>query len=492
MGGICVKKKTNDYLWAITLFVAAIIVAMFIFFGAAQSSVEKNSKKNTMDIVMRQSSHLRSMLEIHYEYLQGVADQLSESEDIFSDEYLNMLAKLRDYTELELFALVEPDGTAHFDNGVVNDVSHRRYYLEGMQGKQTLSDPLESSVNGDTRVILGVPIMKKQEVVGVLGGSYNVTALSRMLLNDAFGGVGYSLIVTKDGDIIAYDGDPSYHKINYGDNFFEFYQGKSLRKGFSFEAVAEDFSTQQSGLIKMYEKHKYKSDQYLAYAPLGMNDWMICYVLPTSVAYEPYAFFSNYELMFMSCFGVLVLILVFYIIKKNNVKTEELVRSARTDAMTGLYNKKATEQLINEAILTSDKSLKQALIILDLDYFKQINDTYGHMFGDIVLQQFATLLRDHFREGDIVGRIGGDEFIVFMRELQSEEIVYKRLEQLIEKVHDLKPAGLISGLSTSMGVAFAPSSGEQYADLYKDADSALYKTKQNGRDGYSVFEKIEQ
>ena len=113
-------------------------------------------------------------------------------------------------TALERTALVEPDGTAHYDNGVTKNVSARRYFKEAIRGKETLSDPLESSVDQETRVVLGVPVWKDEEVIGILCGSYNVTSLSRMLFNDFFEDVGYTLITNGYGEIIAYDGDSTY------------------------------------------------------------------------------------------------------------------------------------------------------------------------------------------------------------------------------------------------------------------------------------------
>ena len=156
------------------------------------------------------------MMELHYQYLQIVADQIGETDDIISDENMKMIANLHEYTDLELSAIIEPDGTSHYDNGTEKNVAHRSYFQEAMEGKQVLSDPLESSVDQETRVVLSVPIKRDEVVVGVLGASYNVTALSRLMFNDTFGGIGYSLIVTQDGEIIAYDGVPSYHKKSYG------------------------------------------------------------------------------------------------------------------------------------------------------------------------------------------------------------------------------------------------------------------------------------
>ena len=176
----------------------------------AEYSISENSQDTVRATVTRQSEHLRSMMELHYQYLQIVADQIGETDDIISDENMKMIANLHEYTDLELSAIIEPDGTSHYDNGTEKNVAHRSYFQEAMEGKQALSDPLESSVDQETRVVLSVPIKRDEVVVGVLGASYNVTALSRLMFNDTFGGVGYSLIVTQDGEIIAYDGEPSY------------------------------------------------------------------------------------------------------------------------------------------------------------------------------------------------------------------------------------------------------------------------------------------
>ena len=94
------------------------------------------------------------------------------------------------------------------------------------------------------------------------------------------------------------------------------------------------------------------------------------------------------------------------------------------------------------------------------------------------------------RQGDIVGRIGGDEFVVFMRKTDSREVAVSRIESLIKKVKELTfPEMNGKNITISAGMAFAPEHGTGYLDLYKNADTALYKTKQNGRDGYNIYEE---
>lgn len=334
--------------------------------------------------------------------------------------------------------------------------------------------------------MLSVPIKRDEVVVGVLGASYNVTALSRLMFNDTFGGVGYSLIVTQDGEIIAYDGEPSHHKISYGDNFFEFYSDKKIMENISLLDVQKDFNEGKSGLFRMRDAQgKRASEQYLSYVPLGMNNWMICYMLPLSAALQPYRFFTTYEVFFIIGFCILVVILFVCILKKNSQKNRELLKASQMDALTGLYNKKVTEERINEVLLEQPEAM-HAFLILDLDRFKKVNDGYGHAAGDAVLREFAGLLRNYFRENDVIGRIGGDEFVVLMKNVDSKDSVRNRAGGLVQKIGELEFSGMPEHITSSIGIAFAPEQGDCYMDLYKAADGALYETKRRGRNGYTV------
>ena len=154
-----------------------------------------------------------------------------------------------------------------------------------------------------------------------------------------------------------------------------------------------------------------------------MNDWMICYVIPVSDAQNSYSFIKSYEGIFMSVFCILVLLLVFYIIHNNRIRNEELRHDAQTDGLTGVLNKRTAEALINE-ILEQRPHEKGTFIILDVDKFKEVNDHYGHAVGDIVLSTLGQTLRNYFRENDIIGRIGGDEFVIYMCKTERQRWIF--------------------------------------------------------------------
>lgn len=485
------KNEITEYVAAFLIFVCAVSVSLGIFLACTQNSIERNSQKVIKTNVSRQSEHIKAILDIHYGYLRGIAKEIGKSEELVSDENMEMLISLEEETDLERTALVEADGTAHYDNGAEKNVSSRRYFKEAMEGKETLSNPLESSVDKETRVILGVPVRKNGKVIGILGGSYNVTALSHMLFNDFFEDVGYryTLITTSDGEIIAYDGDPAYRAIKYGDNFFEFYDDQTLVCGSSMKEVKKDFAVGASGLMKIRIGNDYNSERYLAYTDMGLNDWMICYVIPVSEAQKSYNFVRRYELMFTIGFGAMVSILFLWGFVKNRSKNKQLIQAAETDALTSAYNKRSTEERIHN-VLQEHPQEPGTFVIMDVDHFKEVNDIYGHITGDKVLHKFGEVLHEHFREGDIVGRIGGDEFVVYMRKTDSREVAVSRIESLIKKVEELSFTEMNGkNITISAGMAFAPEHGTGYLDLYKNADTALYKTKQNGRAGYNIYEE---
>lgn len=392
---------------------------------------------------------------------------------------MNTLAELTSHTDLELAALIEPDGTAHYDNGAVKNISHCHYFQEALHGKRTLSDPLESSVDHTTRVVLAVPIMKEDTVIGVLGGSYNVTNLSHLLFDDLFHGQGYSLIIDPEGNVITCDNSD---KFQQGDNIFDVFQDNITRVK---QNILDDFTNETEGFISLDTTANNQTDHYLAYTPLGMNDWIVGYVVPVSVAQDAYTFIEEYETLFIGVFTLLVLVLILFILRINRKEKIELLHSAQTDALTGLFNKNYTQKAIDEYLSTHNTN--NCFIIIDSDNFKHINDTYRHYAGDIVLSTLGKTYRENFRKDDIVGRIGGDEFVILMTDVPNANIVEEKLTNLIQKVHAISLQEIQGDkLTISIGASMSPSNGNNFMKLYQNADTALYETKHISKDGFTI------
>lgn len=168
---------------------------------------------------------------------------------------------------------------------------------------------------------------------------------------------------------------------------------------------------------------------------------------------------------------------------------ERILEQLNRDSLSGLYNKAATQNLIRKCLAEIPDKL-YAFFILDIDFFKNVNDTWGHTMGDRVIEDFAGLLRRQFREGDIVGRIGGDEFVVFIT-APSRVWVEEKAQKLLDKLrYDFKNDGKQCHISTSIGIALSPEAGTDFEALYQNADFALYQVKKHGKDGYTIFRPV--
>ena len=168
-------------------------------------------------------------------------------------------------------------------------------------------------------------------------------------------------------------------------------------------------------------------------------------------------------------------------------KQKQLTYEASHDPLSGLYNRGVFTRVMEE--LSEARRSDVAMLLVDLDRFKQINDQYGHETGDRVIQKTATQLKLQFRSGDYVCRIGGDEFAVIMTGVTSsfDGLVRRKAAALAEAL--TVPEDGMPLISLSIGVCFGDSAGENY-DLYKNADAALYHTKQSGRDGIAFYHEI--
>ncbi len=170
----------------------------------------------------------------------------------------------------------------------------------------------------------------------------------------------------------------------------------------------------------------------------------------------------------------------------------QLYKRAITDDLTQLYTRKYVDERLEQEILRAQRYHRPfSILVLDLDHFKRVNDTYGHSGGDRVLQIFAGILKEQLRDSDIAGRIGGEEFIVILgeTEVQGANIFAERLRLSTEQ-QQIEKEGELIAITVSIGVAsYQESYGNQISRLLEDADKALYQAKGAGRNRVVCSEK---
>ncbi len=171
----------------------------------------------------------------------------------------------------------------------------------------------------------------------------------------------------------------------------------------------------------------------------------------------------------------------------NNKRMLTIEEEAARDKLTGFLNKEATREAITGACLNSSG----CLCILDLDSFKLVNDMYGHDMGDRVLVNFAEIIKENINDDSIVGRIGGDEFLLFGNHMQREDDVkaftVKINDGILESAYQLMGEDMRIPLGVSVGAVSVPQNGTDYDELFQMADKALYKVKDHGKHGYVMY-----
>ena len=168
---------------------------------------------------------------------------------------------------------------------------------------------------------------------------------------------------------------------------------------------------------------------------------------------------------------------------------QRIEREAAHDKLTGLLNKDAARSQISKYLESLSPNVNQeSLLLIDADGFKEINDSFGHLFGDAVLSDMGSAIAHNFRQSDIKGRIGGDEFVVLFRNTTDHGILHERCQGLIEKLRrHYKNGNTRLPFSISIGIAKYPDHGTTYQELFKHADRALYESKNQGKSQYTIY-----
>lgn len=167
-------------------------------------------------------------------------------------------------------------------------------------------------------------------------------------------------------------------------------------------------------------------------------------------------------------------------------RNEELLRSNKLDPFTEVLNKTAFRNHVLEAIRGKRADEKGTFFILDIDNFKIINDTCGHLVGDQVIMKVAANLQNNLREEDLVGRIGGDEFCMYLNHISCIEDIEKNALRIIDNIRNLNISKLQKQLTVSMEICIVDIE-KDFEDIFMKADHALYEAKANGRDQFVVY-----
>lgn len=292
-------------------------------------------------------------------------------------------------------------------------------------------------------------------------------------------------IIDKNGES-HYDNAVKNKDFLASESIYSYFAEYNVLSPDDLQSLKQKFIKQEKGYMTLNHNNK---TSYMAYYPLKVNDWIMCYNIDVDVAQESYTFIIYAEYLLFALFVFALVILLFTIYKVNNKHQKRLLEFTRIDALTGIKNKETLQNEISTYLKNDSSQQLGALFMIDVDNFKTVNDLNGHVIGDEVLKNFGSILKESFTIEDIVGRAGGDEFIVFVKDIQEHGNAINKAQEICQKIRNIEIDNFKGTISCSIGIAFYPEHGTTFKGLYNLADQALYQTKNQGRNGYTCYTK---
>ncbi len=360
------------------------------------------------------------------------------------------------------------------------------------------SPMIETSTKRDVLLMSTVLVNQDGNRIGEVFAKYYLDTFGKKLNLKSFGSEAFFHLCDLNGIPIVLSGNSSNLFTN-GD-MYDFIDTLNIKNGHTGESIKEDMINNQTVILK-YEVNN--QDRLAVMMPIPNTDWCVISIILTEVNDKMVMPIINNILFFTVILALLLsayFILNLRLVRNNNknlLKALEashylsisLQNSIEKDSLTRVYSRATAVEKIMESIKKNANRQNLALVLLDIDNFKEINDTYGHQTGDVYLQNFVRIVRMQLKAEDILGRMGGDEFILLINDIESIENLNQLITEIIEQVSKISIKNLeFEKVGVSIGIALIPEHGTDYEKLNNLADKALYKVKGEGKNKFKIYD----
>lgn len=490
------ERNRGFYALFVTLGVAAIIVLLVIFSMSVEKYTERTMETSLEEIRDNAIFVLNNELDQVTEMLNNEARAFSLLENTSPDAIVGELQAFSRNISIARIMAMTMDGKVYSSVGEpVRQYDPAQYTAFLTRDETSVSEPRYSKTLDKTVVAVFSPLHLNGTQSGMLIGEYDIAYFENLFSKNFLRGDCAINLATADGQLIsrsgAFDAPEQFGK----GNIFDFYSSEDVTfdKG-SSEELKQKMGNGESGYASYTTEGV---SRYVSYAPVGINDWYIAAVTTQkTLGSQVTAIRTNALWLVAGIVGVvLVTVLAISLLRIREERSLQayLFEMARTDSLTGLYNKSATAEAIDTYLKEEGAEGQHMLLMLDIDGFKAVNDLLGHLYGDAVLREFGVLLTDTFDADNILGRAGGDEFMVFVKNCGSRGQIAGRASHVCEafdtvRCPDTKAQELCVRTSVSIGIAVYPADGRDFDALYHSADTALYVSKRKGENQYNFYE----
>lgn len=475
------------FLQLLAPFVVTFIALLFLyihFVSDIKTDAAELNEKNMIAVAQKYGAKLEQKFNEAYSVGSVAVQAISSSSNREDTE--NILNAIVQGSEFSAAMIGYQNGNAYTNKGEMIAISRYGYYEECKTVEGYRYQYVENMGYMDEGALLLTMAIPDSENKLLL--FYPIKSVRTLLkVNQEFDQASFAALLDEEGNILSSTetGSGFFEKSNIWENVDAGYENEIGR-------VQQSIRIGQPGSIHLEAG---MDNRTIAYCPIGNHCWSV--IIGVNQRYVNVAqkqlynrAYKGVNQMLILLIAAVVIVLIINIcsritgIKSNN----ELKEKADTDLLTGLDNKLATERKIKEYMAESPNSLAM-MFVLDIDNFKKINDTMGHAFGDEVLRELGRQIGINFRVTDIIGRTGGDEFTIFLKNLKDDSNTLREAQKLVYFFRHFQVGDYVKYSATaSIGAAIFPNDGKDFDALYKSADAALYKAKKRGKNQLAFFD----
>lgn len=492
------KNKTSEGS-GVSIQMAVVFVIMFAYYLYSLLTYSTHVSKNVEEQVIAEFEAEGDRLAADFsadvlsisQTTQAAAGAISVADNPLLPVNYDILEEVVKSSGASYAYVANDEGIAVDINGNSIDVADNEDYNSVLTGIRIISD-IADAEGGHNMISFYAPVNKRGTIAGVVCLQYSAEQFEKLPNINGQDGQSIFALMKNDGNMVSSIGKG---KPENGTNIYDIItDNENTVSGTSEKLIKQALKTNKA---VMTECSVNGVPRVILCRNTGINGWYIVemytqyyYELSCKKGYAPTGTVIKRLLIALFLFfGLVVAIFVFNKAFYNR-KREELRRKAETDLLTGLYNKIATEKYISEHISGEGKEEPGMLFVIDVDNFKKINDTMGHAFGDTVISSLGVKLKSQFRSSDIVGRIGGDEFMVYLKKIPNDDIRRKEADVMTAFFEEFTAGDYVKYSATaSIGVAIYPDDGKNFEELYKAADKGVYLAKQRGKSQLAFYQE---
>lgn len=368
----------------------------------------------------------------------------------------------------------DTDGELWYGNSENRDISDCDYYKRVMNGEQVAYEIRPAGFSGEGSLVIAVPRYGADgSITGVLCEEFNCVDLGNSLNSVDRTDSGTTLVINEKGNVVF-----SYAGMDAFSDFYEMMEGMDHRGEDAVERLKASVRNKEKGFLEYVSSGRRR---LLYHQPAGVEDWCIISLVDAQ-AYQKEKGAMRRDLFLISTITIICFIGVAVLAGMIMYRIRQETEKGKRDFLTDVYDRKTARYMLERHL---EKGGSGCCFFLDIDNFKNINDTKGHVAGDRALQYAASLLKQEVRHDDVVSRYGGDEFCIWLWELRDEFIVRGIAERLVQTFRDE------AEFTISMGVSFF-AKGDVYEEVIRRADRALYFAKENGRNQFALLPEDEK